>query len=156
MFYPHHKKTRWPAYLRFLTFIDPTGNAIATSIGNSVIGAKGKLFIGEPLIGKISKKKLFFLSHRVESAKGEFLGVVAAPMSVDSYVQVFENSRFNSDISISLIHAGGKVIARVPNFEKAFARDMRATPLFENVQKASSGKYKTVNIIDNLSLMPLS
>lgn len=151
----------------WITFIDPTGNAIATSIGNSVIGAnykdrdyfkvhvangaKGKLFIGEPSIGKISKKKLFFLSRRVESAKGEFLGVVAAPMSVDSYVQVFENSRFNSDISISLIHTGGKVIARVPNFEKAFARDMRATPLFENVRKTPSGTYKTVSIIDNLS-----
>nr|WP_315255992.1 hypothetical protein [uncultured Duganella sp.] len=31
------------------------------------------------------------------------------------------------------------------------ARDMRATPLFENVRKASSGTYKTVSIIDNLS-----
>lgn len=151
----------------WITFIDPTGNAIATSIGNSVIGAtyadrdyfkvhannesRGKLFIGAPSVGKVSKKKLFFLSRRVENAKGEFLGVVAAPLNVDRYVQVFENSRFNSDISISLIHAGGKVIARVPNFEKAFGRDMRATPLFENMRNAPSGSYKTVSIIDNLS-----
>ncbi|MYM80514.1 EAL domain-containing protein [Duganella sp. FT50W] len=151
----------------WITFIDPKGNAVAASIGNSVIGASyadrdyfkvhvnndahGKLFIGAPSIGRVSKKKLFFLSRRVENAKGEFIGVVAAPLNVDRYVRVFENSRLDSDVSIALIHAGGKVIARVPNFEKAFARDMRATPLFDNVSKAPSGSFKSVSVIDNLS-----
>jgi diguanylate cyclase (GGDEF)-like protein/PAS domain S-box-containing protein len=151
----------------WITFIDPKGNAIATSIGNSVIGAsyadrdyfrihlsnsyKEKLFIGEPAVGKISKKRLFFLSRRVETATGEFLGVVAAPVNVDRYVKVFENSRFNTDISITLVHAGGKVIARVPNFEQAFARDLSNTALFDGVRQAKAGTYKTFSVIDNLS-----
>jgi diguanylate cyclase (GGDEF)-like protein/PAS domain S-box-containing protein len=151
----------------WITFIDPKGNAIATSIGNSVIGAsyadrdyfkihlsnsyKDKLFIGEPAVGKISKKRLFFLSRRVETATGEFLGVVAAPVNVDRYVKVFENSRFNTDISITLVHAGGKVIARVPNFEQAFARDLSNTALFDGVRQAKAGTYKTFSVIDNLS-----
>jgi diguanylate cyclase (GGDEF)-like protein/PAS domain S-box-containing protein len=151
----------------WITFVDPKGNAIATSTGNSVIGAsyadrdyfkihldnaaKGKLFIGEPAVGKVSKKKLFFLSRRVETATGEFLGVVVAPLNVDRYVSVFENSRFNSDISISLVHAGGKVIARVPNVEQAFARDLSATALFDNVRRAPSGSYKNVSVIDSQS-----
>lgn len=151
----------------WITFIDPKGNAIATSIGNSVIGAsyadrdyfkihlsnsyKDKLFIGEPAVGKISKKRLFFLSRRVETATGEFLGVVAAPVNVDRYVKVFENSRFNADISITLVHAGGKVIARVPNFEQAFARDLSATALFDGVRQGKVGTYKTFSVIDNLS-----
>lgn len=151
----------------WITFIDPKGNAIATSIGNSVIGAsyadrdyfkihlsnsyKDKLFIGEPAVGKISKKRLFFLSRRVETATGEFLGVVAAPVNVDRYVKVFENSRFNTDISITLVHAGGKVIARVPNFDQAFARDLSNTALFDGVRQARAGTYKTFSVIDNLS-----
>ena len=151
----------------WITFIDPKGNAVATSIGNSVIGAnyadrdyfkvhvnndaKGKLFIGEPSVGRVSKKKLLFLSRRVETAKGEFLGVVAAPLNVDRYAKVFENSRFNSDISIALVHAGGKVIARVPNFEQAFARNLRISPLFDNVRKSPSGTYKNISVIDNIS-----
>jgi diguanylate cyclase (GGDEF)-like protein/PAS domain S-box-containing protein len=151
----------------WITFIDPKGNAIATSIGNSVIGAsyadrdyfnihlgnsyKDKLFIGGPAVGKISKKRLFFLSRRVETATGEFLGVVAAPVNVDRYVKVFENSRFNADISITLVHAGGKVIARVPNFDQAFARDLSATALFDGVRQAKAGTYKTFSVIDNLS-----
>jgi diguanylate cyclase (GGDEF)-like protein/PAS domain S-box-containing protein len=151
----------------WITFIDPKGNAIATSIGNSVIGAsyadrdyfrmhlsnsyKDKLFIGEPAVGKISKKRLFFLSRRVETATGEFLGVVTAPVNVDRYVKVFENSRFNTDISITLVHAGGKVIARVPNFDQAFARDLSNTALFDGVRQAKAGTYKTFSVIDNLS-----
>jgi diguanylate cyclase (GGDEF)-like protein/PAS domain S-box-containing protein len=151
----------------WITFIDPNGNAIATSIGDSVIGAsyadrdyfkvhvnnsaQGQLFIGEPSVGKVSKKKLFFLSRRVETAKGEFLGVIAAPLNVERYAQVFENSRFNSDISIGLVHGSGKVIARVPNFENAFGLDLKASPLFAHAQQAPSGTYKNVSVIDNLS-----
>jgi diguanylate cyclase (GGDEF)-like protein/PAS domain S-box-containing protein len=112
---------------------------------------KDKLFIGEPAVGKISKKRLFFLSRRVETATGEFLGVVAAPVNVDRYVKVFENSRFNTDISITLVHAGGKVIARVPNFDQAFARDLSNTALFDGVRQAKAGTYKTFSVIDNLS-----
>ncbi|NYE62532.1 diguanylate cyclase (GGDEF)-like protein/PAS domain S-box-containing protein [Duganella sp. 1224] len=150
----------------WITFIDPKGNAIATSIGNSVIGAsladrdyfrihldgayKDKLFIGEPAIGKVSKKKLLFLSRRVETANGEFLGVIAAPVNVERYAKFFENSRFNTDISISLVHAQGKVIARVPNFEQAFGRDLSTTALFDHVRQASAGNYKAVSVIDNL------
>jgi diguanylate cyclase (GGDEF)-like protein/PAS domain S-box-containing protein len=151
----------------WITFIDPRGNAVATSTGTNILGIsysdrdyfkvhvdnahKGKLFIGEPAIGKVSKKRLFYLSRRVETAKGEFLGVVVAPLNVDRYIKVFENSRFNSDISITLVHGGGKVIARVPNSEQAFARDLGPTALFDNVRRANAGTYKTVSLIDGLS-----
>lgn len=151
----------------WITFIDPKGNAVATSTGNQIAGityadrdyfkahsdnsGKNKLFIGEPSIGKASKKKLFFVSRRVETAKGEFLGVVLAPLSVERYIQVFENSRFNSDISITLVHGGGKIIARVPNFDQAFGRDLGPTTLFDHVRRSKAGTYKTVSSIDGLT-----
>jgi diguanylate cyclase (GGDEF)-like protein/PAS domain S-box-containing protein len=150
----------------WITFIDPKGNAIANSTGSDITGtsyadrdyfkvhvdnsSKGKLFIGEPSIGKISKQKLFFISRRVESAKGDFLGVVVAPLSIERYVKVFENSRFNSDISMTLVHGNGKIIARAPLFEQAFGRDIANSALFDNVRKANSGTYKTLSRIDNV------
>jgi diguanylate cyclase (GGDEF)-like protein/PAS domain S-box-containing protein len=150
----------------WITFIDPKGNAIANSTGSDITGtsyadrdyfkahvdnsSKGKLFIGEPSIGKISKQKLFFISRRVESAKGEFLGVVVAPLSIERYVKVFENSRFNSDISMTLVHGSGKIIARAPLFDRAFGRDIGDSALFDNVRKANSGTYKTLSRIDNV------
>ncbi|CAN7183915.1 bifunctional diguanylate cyclase/phosphodiesterase [Duganella sp. LjRoot269] len=151
----------------WITFLDTKGDIVATSTNNDVAGTaygdrdyfkahlnesmRGKLFVGEPAIGRRSKQKLFFLSRRVESAKGEFLGVIVAPLNVSRYATVFENSRFSSDISITLVHAGGKVIARAPNFEEAFARDLGPTALFDNVRRAKSGTYKTVSSIDKLT-----
>jgi diguanylate cyclase (GGDEF)-like protein/PAS domain S-box-containing protein len=151
----------------WITFINTKGDAVATSTGRPIVGTsyadrdyfkvhldkamKGKLFVGEPLVGRRSKQKLFFLSRRVENAKGEFLGVVVAPLIADRYVTVFENSRFNSDISIALVHRNGKVIARVPNFEEAFGLDLSGSPLFDNVRTAGSGTYKTFSRIDKLT-----
>jgi diguanylate cyclase (GGDEF)-like protein/PAS domain S-box-containing protein len=151
----------------WITFLDPKGIAVATSTGNNITGTsyadrdyfkihvdntmQGKIYVGEPDIGRRSKQKLFFLSRRVESAKGEFLGVVVAPLNVNRYVSVFENSRFNSDISIALVHGRGKVIARVPNFEEAFGRDLGPTALFDNVRRAGSDTYKTHSVIDKIT-----
>ena len=151
----------------WISFLDTKGHAVATSTGNNITGTRygdrdyfkshldpamrGKLFIGEPSTGRRSNQRLFFLSRRVENAKGEFLGVIVAPLNVNRYVTVFENSRFNSDISIALVHGGGKVIARVPNFEESFARDLGPTDLFDNVRRANSGTFKTVSTIDKLS-----
>lgn len=151
----------------WISFLDAKGEAIAASVGNNISGTRygdrdyfkahqnvamrGKLFIGEPSIGRRSNQRLFFLSRRVESAKGEFLGVIVAPLNVNRYVTVFENSRFSSDISIALIHSGGKVIAGVPNFEQSFARDQGPTDLFDNVRRTSSGTFKTVSNADGLT-----
>jgi diguanylate cyclase (GGDEF)-like protein/PAS domain S-box-containing protein len=151
----------------WITFLDTKGIAVATSTGTRIAGTsyadrnyfkihannsmRGKLYVDEPGVGRISKQKLFFLSRRVESAKGEFLGVIVAPIEVSRYVSVFENSRFNSDVSIALIHRGGRVIARVPNFEEAFAHDLRQTPLFDNVGRANAGTYKALSIFDKVT-----
>jgi diguanylate cyclase (GGDEF)-like protein/PAS domain S-box-containing protein len=151
----------------WITFLDAKGAVIATSVGTDFTGTsaadrdyfkihidnamRGELYVGEPAVGRISKQKLFFLSRRVESAKGEFLGVVVASLNVSRYASVFENSRFNSDISIALVHGRGKVIARVPNFEEAFGRDLGSTALFDNVRRAGSGTYKTLSVIDKIT-----
>jgi diguanylate cyclase (GGDEF)-like protein/PAS domain S-box-containing protein len=151
----------------WITFLDTKGDALATSTGNDIAGIsyadrdyfkvhvdnamRGKLYISEPAIGRLTKQKLFFLSRRVESTKGEFLGVVVAALNVNRYAAVFENSRFNSDISIALVHGRGKVIARVPNFEEAFGRDLGSTALFDNIRRARSGTYKTVSVIDKIN-----
>jgi diguanylate cyclase (GGDEF)-like protein/PAS domain S-box-containing protein len=151
----------------WITFLDAKGIVIASSIDANLTGGsyaerdyfkvhtgdamRDTLYISEPALGQISRQKLFFLSRRVESAKGEFLGVVVAPLNVSRYVTVFENSRFNSDISIALVHGRGKVIARVPNFEQSFGRDLGATALFDNVRRANAGTYKSLSIIDQMT-----
>jgi diguanylate cyclase (GGDEF)-like protein/PAS domain S-box-containing protein len=151
----------------WLTFVDVNGNAIATSNNLIVHGVsyadrdyfkvhaennmQDRLYVGEPSMGRASKQQLFFLSRRVENAKGEFIGVIVAPLSASRYGKTFDNSRFSPDVSISLIHASGKIIARSPDFDTSFGVDLSSTVLFDNVRKARFGTYKTPSMIDKIS-----
>lgn len=151
----------------WITFLDAKGNAVAASNELNVTGTSyadrdyfkvhvnnsmhDGVFVGAPAFGRASKQKLFFLSRRVVGPKGEFLGVIVAPLDAARFGRVFENSRFSPDVSIALVHHNGKVIARAPNFEEAFAHDLSNTPLFDNVRKATFGTYQTTSSIDKLS-----
>jgi diguanylate cyclase (GGDEF)-like protein/PAS domain S-box-containing protein len=151
----------------WITFVDAKGNAIATSNNLIVSGVsyadrdyfkvhlnnamQDKLFVGEPALGRASKQKLFFLSRRVENAKGEFVGVIVAPLDATRFGKTFESSRYSPDVSISLVHGSGKIIARSPGFEESFGRDLSKTPLFDNVKKGKFGTYKTASMIDQIA-----
>ena len=150
----------------WLTFLDTRGNVVATSLDIDVTGqnyaerdyfkihldnANGnRPFIGAPVRGKYTGKKLFFVSRRVENAKGEFIGVLLAPLNVERYASVFDNSRFTADISITLFYRDGKIIARAPLFEQSFGRDLSNSELFRHLRNGNTGTYKAVGIIDGL------
>ena len=150
----------------WLSFIDTRGRVVATSLDIDVTGhnyaerdyfkahldnANGNQpFIGAPVRGKYTGKKLFFISRRVENAKGEFIGVLVAPLNVERYASVFDNSRFTADISITLFYRDGKIIARAPLFEQSFGRNLSNSELFKHLRNGNTGTYKAVGIIDGL------
>ncbi|MFA9215704.1 MAG: EAL domain-containing protein [Sphingomonadaceae bacterium] len=151
----------------WITFIDAHGMALAASNSLSISGVSyadrdyfkvhvdnsmhDKLFVGGPAIGRASKQKLFFLSRRVENAKGEFVGVLVAPLDASRFGKTFDNSRFSPDVSISLVHSDGKIIARAPDFDGSFGRDLGPTALFKNIAKATTGTYKAASMIDQIA-----
>ena len=86
------------------------------------------LYVGQPVMAKVARKRIFTLSRRVLGAHGEFLGVVIAPMDAARFASMFELARLNRDITIGLVHGGGKMIARVPLFEQTFAVKLIDSP----------------------------
>ena len=87
----------------WITFLDPQGFAIASSRDIAVKGISyadrdyfqaqltpgDSLFVGAPTRGRISNSRLFFLSRRIENAKGEFLGVIVAPIDASRLAETF-------------------------------------------------------------------
>ncbi len=149
----------------WITFLDPNGFAIASSRDIPVKGISyvdrdyfraqlkpgNQLYISEPTRGRISKTKLFFLSRRVESAKGDFLGVIVAPIDASRLGETFENSRLSDDVTIALIHTTGKVIARAPLFEETFNRDIKDSNIYRALQTSPTGTIETISPIDKRS-----
>ncbi|WP_348693395.1 EAL domain-containing protein [Duganella fentianensis] len=149
-----------------IIFLDNQGNSIASSDGSKLLNMqyrdkdffkahldsnlRGHLYIGEPELTTAKKIPMLFLSRRVENDHGEFLGVIVAPVNIERFVTVFENSRFDADIVIALIHGKGKVIVRVPNFIATFGHNLAPSQLFEYLKRSSTGTYHDVSAIDGL------
>jgi diguanylate cyclase (GGDEF)-like protein len=148
----------------WIIFIDAQGRGVAASNGLPVSGmsyvdrpyfsahAQGAdigLFVGEPALSKLSKKRVFYLSRRISSATGEFIGVVAAPVDAKIFADVFVNALFQPQLSITLAHTSGKVIARVPRFDETFASNITKSPLFDHLRIAPNGSYEATSVLDN-------
>lgn len=122
----------------WLLFIDANGTGVVASNGLAVTGVSFAdrpyfrehalhrnlgVFVGAPVIGHVSKRRIFFLSRRVESANGAFLGVVAAAVDAGRIADVFEQARIEASMSISLATPRNVIVARAPLFEQSFGAD---------------------------------
>jgi diguanylate cyclase (GGDEF)-like protein/PAS domain S-box-containing protein len=123
----------------WLMFIDASGKGVIASSGLPVQNVSyadrsyfldpassnaDQLHIGGPALGRVSKRRLFFLSRRIESPSGKFLGVIAASVDAKRIADVFEKARLGPEMSIALSMKGLKVIARAPLFEESFGADL--------------------------------
>lgn len=123
----------------WLLFIDASGTGVVASnhlpVGGTSFADRSyfrdaatdrgdDLHIGGPAMGRVSKRRAFFLSRRVESASGKFLGVIAAPVDAWRIANVFERARLGPAMSLALTTSDNLVIASVPSFETSFGIDV--------------------------------
>jgi diguanylate cyclase (GGDEF)-like protein len=128
----------------WLVFIDASGRGVVANNGLAVQGVSfsdrpyfaklatspgADLFIGGPTVGRVSKRRLFFLSRRVESNSGEFLGVVAASLDAERIADVFERARLGEQMSIALATLDNVVISRAPLFAESFGVRISSPPV---------------------------
>lgn len=106
------------------------------------------LYVGQPAITDEGGRRVFFLSRRVESAAGKFLGVVVAQMDASRIAMEFDRARFGQNVSILLAHRGGKVVVHVPLFEQTFAADVAQTDVFRRLARAPAGNARTAATLD--------
>lgn len=150
----------------FLIFVDAKGKGMASSNRLPVRGVSYAdrhyftshaanpnlgMLISPPAMGKVSKKRSFFISRRVVSADGEFLGVITAVIDASSLASVFKHARSVDDVSVTLAHQNGDIIARYPLFQESFGKNLTNAELFRQYGSKPEGSYETVGVIDNQS-----
>ena len=147
----------------WIQFVDLQGHGLVASNSLSIAGISyadrqyfqasasrcdSGLHVGAPDIGRVSKRRLFFLSRPVCTPGGMLIGVVVASVDADAIAAVFGSALLQPTLSITLLHGGGRVIARAPLFDRAFAQDIRASDFYRNWQVAPAGSYKGRSIVD--------
>ncbi|WP_332875696.1 sensor domain-containing diguanylate cyclase [Massilia sp. S19_KUP03_FR1] len=147
----------------WIDFVDLQGLGVAASNALPVAGVSyadrayfqasagrcdAGLHVGTPDIGRVSKRKLFFLSRPVCTPGGVLLGVVVASVDARVISTVFDSALIQPTLSITLLHGSGRVIARAPLFERAFGQDIRTADFYRNWQLAPAGSYKSRSVVD--------
>jgi diguanylate cyclase (GGDEF)-like protein/PAS domain S-box-containing protein len=148
----------------WMLFIDAKGMGVASSNGLPVEGvnysqrayfksqldpAKASVYIGEPVLGKVSKLRNFYISRRVESAKGEFLGVAVACVDSAKLAKFLKAAQFVPSLSLTVTSLGGKIIARSPLHVESFGLDISKSQLLDKeVKKAPQGSYQSISVVD--------
>ena len=143
----------------WLFYVNAQGEGVVANNGMAVQGlsfndkpyffelaAGGDYFLGAPNVGRVSNRRLFYLSRRVVSPFGAFRGVAVAPIDAEKVAGVFQLSLLNSKMSITMAAADKKIIARVPLFEQSFGIDVaRAVEPFEPL--GAEGNVETLSPI---------
>jgi PAS domain S-box-containing protein len=111
------------------------------------------LFVGQPVNSLISQRHIFTLSRRILDARGNFLGVVVAPIDASRFAALFELARLNKDISIMLVHRDGKIIARAPEFAPSFRLDLANSTLLRLTDGERSGTVRASSPLSGQSML---
>jgi diguanylate cyclase (GGDEF)-like protein/PAS domain S-box-containing protein len=106
------------------------------------------LFVGAPDMGRVSRRRVFFLSRGVFDSQGKFLGVVVASVDATAFADVFSDALLQPTLSIALMHSGGLVIARAPQFERSFASNLGSSDLYRHWKSASADSYEGRSMVD--------
>lgn len=106
------------------------------------------LYVGAPDMGRVSQRRVFFLSRGVFDPHGNFLGVVVASVDATAFADVFSDALLQPTLSIALMHSGGLVIARAPQFERSFASNLGSSDLYRHWKLAPEGSYEGRSMVD--------
>lgn len=103
--------------------------------------AKQGLFIGNPLISRITGKWGIPVSMAVEQSGGD-IGVVFVAMELDRIAKTFEAERPKPDGAISIMRADGTFLFRTPTGNAIIGQNIAGTPSWDNhISKAARGTY---------------
>jgi diguanylate cyclase (GGDEF)-like protein len=76
-------------------------------------------YIGRPVIDKITGKWMVFISRRLASAAGEFIGCVTVGVTISNLEAFYQDVKIDDRMAIALFRRDGVLLARYPQHELA-------------------------------------
>ncbi len=101
--------------LTSLAFPAPSSSAADRDAFRAQVRADVGLFIGEPIIGRMTKRPTFIISRRLNGLTGSFDGIVSATVALSYFESYWSKLRLPKGSRVTLVRADdGKVIAQLP------------------------------------------
>jgi signal transduction histidine kinase len=113
------------------------------------------LFVGQPLVSRSVGTWFMGMSRRVQTAQGEFAGVVAAALEVRYFELLYEELGLGPDDVIALVRRDGTLVARQPRADDRIGKPLMSgngQSVLENaLARARAGSFEVTSAIDGTS-----
>lgn len=146
---------------------DERGNASIASSGDSTVksvnvadrehfkvhvdSAGRRLFIGKPVIGRLSGKPVIPITQRLSKADGTFGGVAMVLIEPAALTGVLRNAEIGPRDIIAVIGLDGVTRARMKGAVVTSGEDVSRGPLFAQLPKGRIGSYKGRGALDGIA-----
>jgi C4-dicarboxylate-specific signal transduction histidine kinase len=138
------------AYLHSYPERPPEGIVVADRDYVQVhLNAGSGLFLGKPIISRVSGKLVLPVSRAHRDAQGRLQAVLAVMIHLDEVNALFESVRQKPNGTIALFGTDGTMLGRGPMDDKLIGKNFAQGPLFkDHLAKAPSGSYTSVVVTD--------
>ena len=150
-------------YVSNVALMGPTGLSLSNTAGPEVVSyadrdyfqahasdPTDRLFIGKPVLGRITGDWVIPLSRRISRADGSFGGVVRMSVKADFFSEDYARFSMGPKGSQALIGLDGISRARRNGDKISFGEDVRSSQLFKEIPKSAHGSYEAVAASDGV------
>lgn len=103
------------------------------------------LYIGEANPGQLDGVWVFPITRRLESASGEFAGIVGVRGRVDYFQEFYRDIRLDPGTTIALVHRSGSLLARYPAHDTELGKQF---PTFQQLLAARATAQEPLRTSD--------
>jgi PAS domain S-box-containing protein len=111
----------------------------------------GKVFIGKPVVGRLSGQWVIPVTRRINKADGTFGGVAIALIEPGRFTDVLHDAKRRPLDIISLVGLDGITRARLKGTTASTGEDIGKSPLFAERARRPVGNYLSEGQLDNVA-----
>jgi len=156
------ERTKRDPILNQIALADSRGDLLLSALGKPINisrqkyfqvhasgGAPG-LYIGKPVLSQATDTWSFFLSRRLNNPDGSFSGIVAVGLDPAYFSDYYDTPEIGPGRDVLLVGRDGIVRARRFQNKSDVGQSLVGSPMFTLVDRASTGHYEVVDVIDSL------
>ncbi len=108
------------------------------------------LYVGRPLVSRLTGYRILPLSRRINKADGSFGGVAVGTLKLDYFTRLFDRIGLGREGAINLFHRDGTRIMRHPFVDADIGVSIAGSSNFERFVGAQSGSFVADSVRDGV------
>lgn len=108
------------------------------------------LYVGRPLVSRLTGERMLPFSRRIDKPDGSFGGVVLGTLKLSYFTSLFHRIGLGHDSAINLYHRDGTRIMRHPYVEADIGVNIAGTANFDRFVREGSGSFVGTSVRDGV------